>query len=353
MSKIKGSGLFGLGFGFPSFQDTVAVFNEEAIYPRGIDSLQRTSILVDYRAKDNKTFVEIVKGYKESKPVFVVDQNYNKDFTDDEVRELKEIEWNKKPSLVKTKYLISNGYEMVLDSSWLRIGTIPNGRTALGKSEHLLGEIKIDGKPYSFGVIDPWNRIGFNYDLFLKSAIISKEGKKVDSITPKNTLMLGEILDFNGSYYRFEGTSNRGDTAILIKDRAIQEKTGTQVGMQAPNFSVVSTEGERLNKDQFKDKITIIANSCGCGGDKESTQAVVDIKDEFGDKLHVLNMDSAIKEKLNTYQIDSEVKENKAFYETYRKTYCSRLVYVIATDGTIVDKFSIFDWKDALPSFVN
>ena len=349
MSKIKGDGLFGLGVGYPSFRDTSAVFEKPVIYPSGIDSLQRTSLLVDYRAKDNKTFVEIVKGYKGGKPVFVVDQNNNKDFTDDTIRELKEVVWKEEPNLIKTNYLISNGTEMVQDSSWLQIARSPGGSVLLGKNEHLLGEIKIDGKPYSFGVVDPWNGMGFNYELFLNAAVISVEGKQIDSIAPRNILRLGEVLDFNGKYYKFQGTSSRGDVAILVKDQPIAEKTGTQLGMKAPSYSVVSTAGEKLTNEQFQDKVTLIANSCGCGGDVESTKAVSEIKNEFGDAIYVLQMDSGIKEKLNTYQIDSEVKENKVFYETYRKQYCSRLVYVIGTDGRIVDKFNIKNWKKALP----
>ena len=107
-----------------------------------------------------------------------------------------------------------------------------------------------------------------------------------------------------------------------------------------------------MNK-QFQDKVTLVANSCGCGGDKESTQAISDIKDQYKDAIHLLQIDSSFKKKTNAYQIDWGAKGNKEFYNIYRKQYCSRLVYVIGTDGTIVDKFSIFDWKKTLPSIIN
>lgn len=350
LTKGKGGGLFSLGYGTINFDAYKDGFPTEIIAPKDLDSLKRYPFKVDLIEKNNPAYIEIVKGFKYGKPVVIIDQNNNKDLTDDPVREYKQIDW-KNVEMVPVSYLISDGTKMVQDSSWIRFGRNYSS-FLIGKNEHLKADISFNGKKYSIQAADPWNS-GFNYMLFTKLVLSATPEVTKDAISERDILQKGELLNFNGTFYRFYSIANSGKFLTLVKDQPINQKTGTQLGMQAPNFSVVSTEGEKLNKDQFKDKVTIIANSCGCGGDKESTQAVSDIKNEFGDKLHVLQMDSKIKEKLNTYQIDSEVKENKAFYDSYRKMYCSRLVYVIGTDGTIVDKFSIFDWKKALPSIVN
>ena len=350
LTKGKGGGLFSLGYGTINFDAYKDGFPTEIIVPKDIDSLKRYPLKVDILEKNRPTYVEIVKGFKDGKQVVIFDNNYNKDLTDDPIREYEQIEW-RNPEIVAVNYTILNGTKMVKDSSWLQFGRNYSS-FLIGKNEHLIADLNLDGKNYSLQAVDSWT-LGFSYLSSTQLVVRSTPELTKDSISERDILKKGDLLNFNGNYYRFETIANNGKFINLIKDEAIHTKTGIQIGMQAPDFSVVSTQGERLNKDQFKDKVTIIANSCGCGGDKESKQAVADIKNKFGDKLHVLQMDSKIKEKLNTYQIDSEVKENKDFYDAYRKQYCSRLVYVIGTDGTIVDKFSIFDWKEALLPIVN
>ena len=186
-----------------------------------------------------------------------------------------------------------------------------------------------------------------------KISIYSKLGEEKDSIGERDILDLGEVLDFNGKFYRFEGITNDGGYVTLVKDLPLSEKVGTQTGMKAPDFSVVSTKGEKLTSEQLQDKITVVANSCRCGGYIKSRQAVEDIKETFADAIHVLQIDNAIKEGLNTYQIDTEVEENKTFNDVYRKTYCSRTVYVIGKDQRLLDKFKVYDWKQYLPELIN
>ena len=351
LTKVKGGGLFSLGFGVLNFDKYKNNIPTKIIKPKDIDSIQRYPLEVDLIDKKNTTYIELLKGVKNGRPVFIVDQNNNKDLTDDPVREYKQMDF-KNVEMIPVTYTILDGLNKVQDSSWLRMGKNYSS-FLIGKNEHLRANFSFEGKKYSIQAADPTFQ-GLNYLTFFSKIVLNSTPEMTkDSISERDILQKGELLNLNGTFYRFDSIANSGKFLALVKDQPINKKTGTQIGMNAPDFSVLSTEGERLNKDQLKDKITIIANSCGCGGDKESTQAVADVIDEFGDKLNVLQVDSAIKEKLNTYQIDIEVKENKAFYDTYRKLYCSRLVYVIGTDGTIVDKFSIFDWRDTLPSIVN
>lgn len=352
MKKVKGMGLFGGGLAPKQFKDITGTFASKAIYPEGIESLQRHEMIVDFKPELDTTYVDILKGNKDGVPVFIVDENNNKDFRDDPVREYKKIVWGAKPDLVPCAYDIYNGEKMVRDSSWLRIGD-NFGSVLIGKNEHHLGEFNIENESFSIATTEPMTGSSFAYLMISpKISIFSKLGIKKDSIGERDVLNLGEVLDFNGKYYRFESVSNDGGYVTLVKDQPLAEQTGTQVGMKAPDFSVISTKGEELTRQKLQDKITVVANSCRCGGDIESMQAVAEIKETFGDDIHVLQIDNAIRESLNTYQIDTEVKENKLFNSVYRKDYCSRTVYVIGKDQRLVDKFKISKWKQHLPEII-
>jgi len=352
MSKVQGMGLFLGGAGRADFKDLSNEFANNVTYPEGIDSIQRLELMVDYKPKMDTTYIEILKGIKNGVPVFVVDENYNKDFRDDMVREYKEMDWKSTSSLIKCDYMIFNGEKMVRDSSWLKIGLLGSSLW-LGKSEHHKGKLTIDKEEFTVATTEPRNPNSMSYLFDPRIAIISKSKTEKESIGTRDILEQGEVLDFNGKYYRFVGITNDGSFITLVKDLPLAEKTGTQVGMMAPEYSVVSRKGDTLQSKGLQDKITILANSCGCGGDKESTKAVSDIKKQFGDKAHVLQVDTAIKEELNTYQIDTDRAGNEFFYETYRKQYCSRITYVIGKDRRIIDKFKISKWKEALPEILN
>lgn len=353
MKKVKGMGLFGGGLAPKQFKDISEVFTNKVTYPEGIESLQRHEMIVDFKPELDTTYVDILKGSKDGVPIFIVDENNNKDFRDDPVRELKKIVWGSKPKLVPCTYEIFNGKKMVRDSSWLRIGD-NFGSVLIGKNEHHLAEFSIEGESFSIATSEPLTGSSFAYLMIApKISIFSKLGIKKDSIGERDVLNLGEVLDFNGKFYRFDNITNDGSYVTLVKDQPLATKTGTQVGMKAQDFSVVSTKGEALTSQQLKDKITVVANSCRCGGDIESMQAVADIKETFGDQIHVLQIDNAIRESLKTYQIDTETKENKAFNDVYRKAYCSRIVYVIGKDQRLLDKFKVNDWKQYLPELIS
>ena len=348
--KIKGNGLFDLGYGSIQFKDTSETFSNSIKYPTDIKNLKRFQLKTDF--KETKDYnLEILLGNKNGKQVYIVDENNNKDLTDDSVRDCEKIIWSSPPEIVNTKYLISNGQQTVKDSSWLCIGN-SNGRILLGKREHLIGKFSIDNENFEIGVVEPRNPMSFSYGFFPDIAVLSNLGIKKDSISYSDLMQHGEVLNLNNKYYRFDSISNNGDLIALVKDNDFLTKTGTQKGMIAPSFRVITISGDTLKNSDLRNKFTIIANSCGCGGDKKSTQSYYDIEKTFGDLINILHVDSGMEKSDIGIHIDSEEEFNKEFYNNYRKQYCSRICYVIGKDNRIVEKFHINEWKKLLPKII-
>jgi len=348
--KIKGSGLYQLGASSIKLLDTSETFSNSVKYPKNINELKRYQLKTDFNETKNYN-VELLKGIKDGKPIFIVDENNNKDFTDDSIREYKTIDWSKSAVLIKCKYLINNDIKTVQDSSWLNIGD-SNGNLILGKREYLTSKFKIDNEDYEIGIVEPKNPLSFTYGFQTEISILSKSGIKKDSISESDLITFGEALSLNGNYYRFEKISNNGDVITLIKDKNFESKIGTQKGMIAPSFEVITMSGDTLTNSDLQDKLTVIANSCGCGGDKESTEAFFEMERTFGNQITILHVDSDIKMSDIGIHIDSQEKFNKGFYDNYRKEYCSRLCYVIGKDNRILEKFGINEWKTILPIII-
>ncbi|MEH1006742.1 hypothetical protein VDP25_03285 [Winogradskyella sp. ECml5-4] len=348
--KVKGNGLFQFGVSSIEFQDTSKRFTNSVKYPKNINDLKRFQLKTDFGETKNYN-VEILKGIKNGKQIFIVDENNNKDFTDDSIREYKPINWSKSANLIRCKYLISNDTEVVLDSSWLNIGD-SNGNFSLGKREYLISKFEIDNKKYEIGIIEPRNPLSFTYGFRSQISILSDSGIKKDSISESDLIAFGEALNLNGKYYRFEKISNNGDIITLVKDKSFESKIGTQKGMIAPSFKVITMSGDTLTNSYLQNKLTVIANSCGCGGDKESTEAFYEMERTFGNQINILHVDSDIKILDIGIHIESQEEFNKDFYNNYRKEYCSRLCYVIGKDNRILEKFNINEWKNILPKTI-
>lgn len=349
MVKQKGNGLFRLASAPIKFKDTTEVFSNSVKFPKNIDKIKRVQLKSDLR-EDKEYYLEIMTGYKNGKKIFIVDENNNKNFTDDSIRIYKKINWSSSADLIKCEYFISNGRNTIKDSSWLNIGD-SNGTFLLGKREFLIGEINIDNMLYKIGIAEPTNPLIFNYGIQPEIAILSHHGIKKDSLQISDKLELGEFLNLNNKYYCFENISNNGEFVTLVREKNFKSKVGTQTGMLAPSFTVITTSGDTLKSSDIK-KITVIANSCGCGGDKESIQAFYEMEKIFGKTINILHIDSNIKKTDFGIHIDSEDKFNKPFYKNYRKQYCSRICYVIGKNKIIIDKFNIDDWKITLPKII-
>lgn len=347
---MKGNGLFHLGFGYLKFKDTINTFSNSIVYPKGIKNLKRYQLKTDF--KETKDYnVEILLGNKNDKQVFIVDENNNKDLTDDLVRECEKIIWNSPPKAVKCEYLISNGKQIVKDSSWLCIGS-SRGKILIGKREHLIGQFTIDNENFEIGVAGYRNPMSFTYGFGSKISVLSTLGVKKDTLIKSDLMSIGELINLNNKFYRFESISRKGDLTTLIKDESFKTKIGTQKGIIAPTFEAITIAGDTIRSSDLNNKITVIANSCGCGGDKKSTEAFYEMEKAYGNSINILHVDSNLEKSEIGIQIDSEEKFNKEFYDNYRKQYCSRICYVIGKDNRIIDKFDINEWKDKITKII-
>ncbi|WP_420574780.1 peroxiredoxin family protein [Kordia sp.] len=342
--KQKGDGFFQIGATTFPFKKVTSEFPYKIKYPKDIDSIERTLFMPNFKEKKD-FYIDIIKGYSNEKMVFIVDDNNNKDLTDDSVRPMETMDWTSSKKLIKCYYNSSEGTEIVEDFSWLKIGTSKKN-ILIGRSDHVSGTFTIASKTYTIIAADPMN-LSFTYNIHPQLAVIKNQEVELDTITNSDILKLGEFIKLENTYYKFDHISENGKFIRLIKEEEFHTKVGTQVGMIAPDFTVVTTNKDTIRSENLHHKTTLIANSCGCGGDKKSTQAFYDIQAAF-QNINILHIDSNIKKTDNGWHIDMKNDFNKDFYNAYRKQYCLRVCFVIDKDNRITNKFLITDWKTAL-----
>jgi hypothetical protein len=347
--KQKGAGLFSLGATDLNFQDASEEFPYTVKYPQNILELRRVQLSTDFRAEEEH-YIDVMTGKNGKQKVYIVDENNNNDFTDDSVRICQPIRWNSTDDLVLCKYLISNGQEIVNDSTWVKFGMLW-GKLYYGRSEHLISDFSIDNEQFTVGIID--GRTGdFIYGVYPEIALLSHNTVSKDTLLKRDILKLGELINLNGNYYRFTNVSHNGEYVTLVKEENFTKEVGTQVGMIAPDFTCISVAGDTINSSTLHDRIMIIANSCGCGGDRLSTKAFYDIKKEYSDNIHILRLDSKIDKKAKGLQIDMEEKFNSDIYYKFRSAYCTRICYVVDVNNRIIDRFPVSDWRFYLPKLI-
>jgi len=342
--KHKGAGLFTIGAMSPEFinpDDTI--FKNTAILPKELVNISRLQVPVDFR-QEKREHVDILKGTKNGHEVFIIDTNKNYDFSDDTIYNIKQLNWYSDENTVKHKFLISNGSKIVKDSSWIDLGT-DRGNLFYRKNEHLTASFSIGKNNYKIGIADSRNPLTFTYSERAEIALLNDNGQIKDTLLLKDKIVLGEFVKLGRNYYKVEKLSNNGEYLTLIKDDNFEQKTGLQVGMNAPAFKGVSVNGIEINSVNMHNKTSIVINSCGCGGDKASAQAYYDILQKYGGKINVIRLDSKLEKGLNGIQIDVDEEANKEFYSAYRGEYCSRICYVIDHNNKIIDKFDGEDWQ--------
>lgn len=339
--KRKGDGLFMAGISPCEFRDTSDEFAGPVIYPKQVTDIRRMQIAADFRTL-TPGYIELIKGRLKGNEIFILDENNNKDLNDDPVHNYNGVNWNSDSDLVRCRYTISNGQRIVPDSSWIRIGSI-HGDLWWGRSEHLVAKFTLDKEKYELAVIDRMI-LGFFYDVNSEIAIQCHNEEIKDTLAESEILKTGEFLNLNGLYYRFDNITNNGEYITLIKEKNFDKKVGLQVGMIAPGFTCFTVSGDTLRSAALHDKLLVIANSCGCGGDEVSAQAYYDMRKEFPG-IHVIRLDSDISKGAEGFQVDISENINNDIYNKYRNTYCSRMCYVIGTNNRIVDKFPVSEWK--------
>lgn len=351
-SRVKGTGVFDFGGGFLEFQDTANLFDYPIDYPDSLTKILGIRYPVDF--KSELDYIDMISGELPSKNfVVIVDQNNNRSFRDDIILSLQPIDWYSSRNSVPVTFLVSDGIDTVQSHSWIRIGYW-NGNIIYGRDEYLSASISIDGKHFNVGIIDQPLSGSFTYGLEPQIALLTTEPGKKDFIKVRDLIKMREYLKLNEVYYKFDSISNNGNYLRLIKEKNFENKIGIQIGMLAPEFTFKSTSGDTVNTSLLHNKPLIVANSCGCGGDTESSQAYVEMRETYKEDAYVLRLDSDFSANpSDEWTINIGDEYNKDCYDKFRQAYCSRICYVIGQNQRILDKFQITDWKKSLPKLLN
>lgn len=344
--KVKGSGLFSLGAGSLTFREIDELFEYPVVFPKHISNIEGIQMSVDFAAAE-PDYIDIIRGDLDSQQVFVVDQNNNKDFTDDSVRVFEKMDWKSSKNSIECQFSIKSGNKVVIDTSWVKIG-VQGDKLYYGRDEHLTADFSVDDTRYTVGVIDQVFALTFTYGADPEMALLASNAEPLDTLFRRDFIKRNEYLDLGGQYYRFDSITHDGKYISLVREQNFDQKIGTQVGMLAPDFECLTTTGDTINSVRLKEKPIVLANSCGCGGDTLSTASFYEIKNKFKDRIHAIRLDSGMGNEKDGWHVDAQSKDNKDIYDKYRKMYCSRVAFLIGVDGRIAEKFDIVDWKSAL-----
>jgi len=376
--KQMGNGLFSAGASSLYFTDTTERYFYPIVFPDDINEIKlalrfidlkawqfnrykkgesKLEYLLDDIAKGNldtmncptpeQNYLNIMTGYKDSVRVFIVDENNNKDFTDDSIRTYQKLKWYSSENLIKFTYEIYDGQAIVKDSSWFNIGTTGGSDLWSYVSQHLTADIYIDNQAYQIGISD--EQSGFTYDLAPRIALLSENGISKDTLIKSEVLYLDEYVKIGQSYYRFDRITNSGKYVTLIKENDFESLFGTQVGMLAPEFSFKSYVGDTIRSTDLHAKPLLIANISGCTS--RSFSVYTEMSAKYADQLFVLGLTPHIAKDYGGTLADTEDPFNKEIYDIYRHAYSSYTCYLIGTNNRIIDKFSVFNWESHLPEF--
>ena len=348
--RVKGSGIFSLGAGFLTLEDTNHLFSYPIRYPERISDVKGAHLPTDFISPE-QDYMDILVGQIEGREVYVVDQNDNQDFTDDSIRILQPIDWKSSNHSVASVVRVYSGASIVQDTSWVRVGLVGDN-VLYSRDEHLEAELLFNNHRLTLGLIDEPSVSVFTYDIAPQVGILSIDSAYKESMRQSEMYGLGEYLPLDSTYYRFDSLARDGSQIILVKEVDFDKQYGTQVGMLAPHFTGVSLEGDTLESSKLLKKPLVIANSCGCGGDVESTQAVEEIVSKYGSGIHTLHLDHRLENSNADWGIDVSDPYNEEINKVYRGQYCSRTAYLVGVNNRIVDKFNVMDWEIALSSLM-
>jgi hypothetical protein len=292
--------------------------------------------------ENSENTIYIMTATKDGSSIIIVDENNNADFRDDSIRKITKLDIHSTQNLIKCRYRIYNGSEYVIDSTWINIGT-KDSETSWLMARHLSADFSIDDEKYQMGLVDYLSFCTFDRPLL---ALLEEKGVSKDSLTENDLIERGEYLKLKDAYYKFDNISNDGNFITLIKEKHYELQIGTQPGLIAPDFKCITTDGDTIKKNDYKNKLLLIANTSGCA--PGSYYMYKQLIDACKDKIIVIGVEYEIKEKQGGIIIDASNKFNRDFYEKYRQDYSSYNCYLIDSMGRISNKFRIFDWEKNL-----
>ena len=371
--KLKGSSLFKIGAGGASFRDTTEWKNMErfqfypdypVMYPENVEEIklgirimmfdslryykEQGQVHVQQNFTKEDRLLLMIKCILNNEEVFIVDENHNSDFRDDSVRRFEKWDWNSDSPLIPCTYEISTGYESYVDTSWFKIG-YKDDYLLQSTSQHLIADLTIDNQDFTLGVADK-NSASF---CFLKPIMypFEENGIKRDTFLQKDIVGIGDYIQLGEYHYKFDHVYNGSETLVLIREPDFNSLTGTQVGMNYPEFKCLSTQGDTLlSTEMINEKPILIANFSGCTS--RSFSIFEDLNNALNEDLRIIGMESGISTDFEGTLVDVEIAFNEDVYNKYRQAYSSYDCYLIGTSGRILDKFAIFHWETNLSEFM-
>lgn len=370
--KLKGIGLFRLGAGGASFRDTTEWKNLERFqfypdypveYPENVEEIKlgiRIMMFDSLRyykesgqvhvqqnfAKEDQILL-MVKCTQNNEDFLIVDENHNSDFRDDSVRRFEKWDWNYDTLLIPCTYEIKTGNDSYVDTSWFKIG-YKDDYLLQSTSQHLIADITIDNQNFTLGVAD-MNHSSF---CFFKPIMypFAENGIKRDTFLQKDIVGIGDYIRLGKYHYKFDRLYNGSGTVVLIKEANFNNLTGSQVGMNYPEFKCLTIQGDTLvSTEMIKDKPLLIVNISGCTS--RSYSVFKELNNVLKQDLNIIALDYGVPMDLDGTLVDVEIDYNEDIYAKYRQAYSSYDCYLIDTTGRILDKFSIFNWESNLSEF--
>jgi hypothetical protein len=364
--KMKGYDIFPMDAGVLHFFDTTEFYKYQVKFPGNISNIKISYKIIDfkkfsYEAFHNKALwddlslknnsVCVMSGRRGNDTVFVLDENNNKDFSDDSVRLYKNMDWKTTTKLIKSKYFVNNGKEIVEDSTWVNIGTIDGTELWFFVSNHLESSFSIDGNPYQIGIVDKQSQYCFDEPIL---SLISQNGIRKDTLLETELLKKGEYLKLEDNYYRFDTISNDGKYITLIKEKDFNSKIGTQVGMISPDFNCHSITGDSISSINYRGKYLLIINVSACWSKISSYKCYKDLTEAYEGKFEFIGIDNSpvtLDNNIRNLNLKGSfviAENNPVLQKAFRPAYCSRTCFLINPAGRIIDKFEIFDWESSL-----
>jgi len=293
-----------------------------------------------------------LQGELNSEDIFIVDENFNKDFRDDSIRVKKLVDFLSDDDLIKCDFKIFDGKEKVIMSNWIQVGKWKFGKNELYylANQNYTAEFTINNSSYKLECFIYDARFNFEKPAF---SLINFTGIQMDTITDGELLSIDNYLRLKEGDYRIYHLSNDGFILTVVKDNNFEKLDGTQIGMLAPDFNCISMGGDSINFKNYKGKFLLLANVSACSSKISSYKCYKDLANAYKGKMEILCLDKTptllrnnIKE-LNLTGKFIDVNKNEEL-RNYRPDFCSRTCYLINPEGRIIDKFEIFDWEQTL-----
>lgn len=387
LQKVKGTGIFGFGYSELRFFDTTDLAFPHLAFSPNITEVKFARELTDAKPSFLKSyqeakidsifytnflsmpeliaqgkidtanllpaadyFIYMLQGKKDGENILVVDENGNKDFTDDPIRVAGPLKPKSLDNLIKCEYPVYNDHEFVLDSCWIKVGFSEVFGLSIGEAFHHIVDFSIAGSEYKLGVL--LNDAGGM--TFAGKAVLALldtgEMRDYEYLPTEKRIAWKEYVQLGENYYQFYDITNDGRWLTLVKEENFGKQVGIQKGMIAPAFACKTIDGMLINSKKIGNEPLLITNLTACGeGTLKEYNAILEAS--LG-TFNVLAMEPDPKGDREGFIVNTEDDFNRAFHETYRKDYSSRICYLIDENNRILEKFTIKDWEKYLAKYL-